>query len=150
MSTLTAEINEAIRTHLPGFVGAQLREVLEKGERNAADLKKANEHIAKLTEENKRLATTIEQITHNMVEQAELDKREKAVTEREIRQEVSDLKVTMLKERVADLKEVTLAVFANNRYKYSERAEVPFAAPHPNGYMQVTQGTATKTSETQG
>jgi hypothetical protein len=138
---LETDISDALTRNLPQSVGAVLRDRLAEADKNEAALKSANGSLKKLEE---RLADLLrrEKFDYELIERAnKLGAAEAALALREatikLREECAQL-------RVSDMKELTLAVFANNRFKYSSTGyeSVPVMNAGYQSLQQTTRGTA--------
>lgn len=154
---ITDEIKRTIETQLPAMVGDVLKQRLAQ-----ADALEKELAATKLSEKNYR--ERCEQLTVRIASDdaataklKEIEKRETAMAQREMECRLNEVRLECVKERVTDLKEVTLQVFANARFKYSELSTVPVGLPGiaagPGGYPtspRVETATATREVTAEG
>ena len=138
---ITAEIKEVIRQNLPAAVGEELRAALTR--LDELENKVVPQQALQISNLNAKLAKDmgVEFREQKAAERERtVDAREIAVTKREIEIKIIEVKLECAAQRVADLKEVTLSVFANARFKYSESGCTTVGATDRNGYVQSVGG----------
>lgn len=153
---ITQDIQKAIENQLPSAVGDVLKQRLQQAETDAnkvaaleSSLKTTRQERDTLLEINKNATAAFDKLSHDY---SDILDREAAVTIREKEMFLNELRVQMYQERIADLKQVTLAVFANNKYKYTESGFVPCYNPptSPGGMGYTSQQNTSKTVEGEG
>lgn len=145
------EMKAVIDKNLPAELGTALKTRLQYAEEDAERVKMLTKKMADL--ESKIAFLEDERRAHTALDkrQTQLDEREKAVGYLEMRKEMLVLQQKICDTRVADMKEIVLAVFANNHFKYmlSEGGQVPFAGA-PGSYPQSAPFSRTVTGEGTG
>ena len=131
--TLNEELSAAVSKHLPSVVGEQLKMLLAEGEHSKRKLDTERGLNAALSKRVAELEAREKQELELQKLERELAKRETAVVEREISCRVAEAVMKERDARLADLKEVTLAVFANNRYKHTVTEDVIVPMQGQNG-----------------
>ncbi len=136
---IMVKIQDAIRSTLPTQIGEELQKVLKEAEEN----KKA---LYYEKHEHNGTKQKLQELERRVVSQTEIEKRVQSVIDRETKvtlrehaAELNEYKVTAATQRVADLKEVTLAVFANSKFKY-ERSSSGNAPVATNPGQGVSSG----------
>ena len=144
---LSDEINQSIQKHLPMAVGEELRAVLNR----AAETSKEAERQKVLADQR---YVKIQELEAKLSESRDLDSRlaklnelDKSLREREFKVLVAEKVHEERVERIRDLKEVTMSVFSNNRFKYTETGSVPIMRP---GNAYPVYHSSTKTTEGEG
>lgn len=133
---MQTELFNVIKKNIPEEASGFLKQFIEEAQRNeviAADYKKANERLTEerdsLRDQLVKAQNLINEFKANVLAVKEredvVEKREKEVTRREIRMEVSDLKVEEAQKRNADLFQITSMVFKNPVYKHRTIENVP-------------------------
>lgn len=130
---LLAEFQDVIRKNLPAHLGDELQKLLADGVTTKQKLADTTHSLrsknAECEELNRRVTSE-----RKLIEREEaVKKREDEVLKREIKMELNEYKVTAAAERIADLKAVTLAVFANNQFKYERQSHSNKQVPAPSG-----------------
>lgn len=148
---MNADIIDAINKNLPSAVGEVLRKRLEQAadlEKRFADLEGKYNDVAK---ERNRLVDVVTQGKTIAEREAAADKKLEELKKKEIAAALIDLREHHAQERVQELKELTLAVFANSRMKYSttERVMHPIQPFGTNQYGTTVTGENTKTTVVQ-
>lgn len=149
---ITDDINKLIAQQLPAAVGDVLKQRLALCDKLEAGEAARVTQITNLINKNAELVANEEATKKRAFanEQASilLDKRETAVTARELKVELNEFKVTAANEKADAVQAVVLAVFANNRYKY--QVEEFGSLPRPNnstGYGDTVGVSSTKKVE---
>ena len=142
------DIQDAINKNLPTQVGEALKKRLEQADQMERTLVTKSETINSLEATVKRLKD-YEETSKNFAQ------RELVVAkaEREIEVSKAVMKETQcMTSRMLDMnKEIVLAVFANSKYKYTEKETKNFVTPSGSPpYPQVTTVTDVNTIETEG
>jgi len=132
---LQEKIREAIDTSLPTEVGTALKQRLEQADRDAEAVVEMTEGIRKKNDIMQSQEHMIAELKANEKIAAELDAREREIT---LREKLIELKEQHANARVADMRSLVEAVFANNRFKYSMTGQVPVADGNGCVYSQPT------------
>lgn len=145
MSELHEKLMGEVKKHLPQLVGAELQEVLEQAKKDAAEVKDLKERLDAQIKKVGKLEVDLSVAKALNKRADDLDAQARA---QEVRAAVMLEREVSMAARLADLKEVTLAVFANSRFKYSESGSVPLMMPGQNGCQPyVASGAVTKHAE---
>jgi hypothetical protein len=157
---MNAEINDIINKNLPAQVGEVLKQRLILADQEAQRLKDALGAIESLTREIKSLERQVRENNEIRARIDALNKGEAKLLEKQVAldkdEAVLKVRTEMTNQMIGMNKDIVLAVFANNKMKYSESALVPFAfhsPPTPNNSFpspQTTTLTANKTIEVTG
>ena len=150
------DILDAIDKSLPNMVGDTLKKRLEQADFESANLKKVQEKVNGLEAELTRYKTLDSKFV-------DLEKRDRATSSKEselnnretilkLNEEFFKIKNDLISGRLQDNKEIVMAVFANNKIKYSEFGSSPMLIqPSQNGmYPNIQQQPFSKTNEVTG
>lgn len=149
---ITPEITKAIESQLPAAISSIIVERLSQVSSLESQLAEARRDRDAVHERNKQLSARESEVSiqhgTQLAKQGELTLREAELVKREAKCALNEVRLEMTQARITDLKEVTLAVFANSKLKYFESYSHPVAVPSSGGYVQNHSGS--KTVETQG
>lgn len=146
------DIRNAIEKHLSHEVGAALKERLAQADKDAAEM-------IRLGHENTRLVQENAELKHKVSKFDAIEKKIGELHDQELRtrQALTDQAIVTLREqhateRVKDMKDIVLAVFANAKFKYmvSEGGVLPMAAGAPGSYPSSQAFSRTATGEGEG
>jgi len=143
-TTLVAAMQEQIRQSLPAHLSEALQLELKELARLRANVEPAKQALADLRARFEQAQSTIETLETALEKHVELAKREEACIGREIRLEISDLKVQMAFERVRDLKEITNTVFRSRVFTERLEGYTPVGVPS-GGYPSTGNTNTTRT-----
>jgi len=145
------QIQEIVRKNLPAEMGEQLRQFMNEAESQKKSLQYANERIKAFEASTAAKDTEIATLKEKLKLSGDLDKREKDVTQREIR---LDLMTAQIREgaavhRADEMKELVSLIFKNPRIVKSVTSsdQVPVVMPgnsYPSTAMTSKQETTTK------
>ena len=138
------KVRDAIREHLPELQAAELREYLERipelekenthlhhmlksKQENLDEIRKVNEHLADTLQTNER-------------KHQELEEREAALVEREIKHKLLVAKADHEKQRVEDHQKMVELIFRNTQVRESWTGSKPTFIPHHTDGYNNTQG----------
>lgn len=123
---LPAELSEVIQRNLPEMVGKELRDRLEKGEKDAAELARLRQR-AGVEESLNTKQRDLENRASKLAEtEARLAARDTNLT---LREGLIELREKYAADRVTEMRSVVQDVFRNNYLKYMERGNAPLAVP---------------------
>jgi hypothetical protein len=126
MSEMMAMINAAIEKNLSAEIGTALKERLAKADQDAIELRQAKADVQQMKEESYKQKDRADRLARDhdamMKRCGDLDGREKALA---IREATIELREGCASARIADMKYIVEAVFANNRFKYSMTGYMP-------------------------
>lgn len=113
------EIKAIIEKNLPAQVGETLKQVLDKGERDAKELDSLKEINQKNVNEIRRLEEVISNYRALDARNSALESREKAASEKEAKFEADQLKYQLQseKEKTEFVKDVALGLVRNINYR---------------------------------
>lgn len=114
---MLADIQDAINKNLPTQVGEALKKRLEEADKNDRLIVEYKAEETRLRAEVSRLKNLDDIAKTFATRESALVKAERVL---EIAQAVSKVRDEVTGNRLADLKEVVLAVFANSKFKYKE------------------------------
>jgi len=151
--TIKQQFDAAIREHLPGMVGDELRKVLEDYEATKEKLNKAEGYVRDVEARNEKYRSA-------MLAHSNLDSRERQANEKDkqLEQRERNLQVEMLKVELDIQRKVTdhYATFMhmlarNTLFRRTFFGDVPVGVSHPdqygNGNQAVTAGVTQETTE---
>ncbi len=151
MSELSTRIQAAIKAALPEHLSQELQSILHAGDQ-------ARARVEQLVEANTKLMAEV--TAHKVLEgqrlevikrEGEVTKREHTVLLRELKAELNEFKVAAAEQRTKDLKDVTLAVFANSQFKYERMTTGYQNVAVPAGSCLMGASTnSTETIKTEG
>ncbi len=150
MSTLTQEIEQAIKNNLPSVVGDQLRLRLSQADTAELNFKNAQASVANL---QARLDAALAQNIQQKLladREAAVAKRETDVLAREVRQDLQKLAVELADKRAVDALALAHGVFANAKFKYEETKEVPLVRQYFNNGVPSSDYVAPSVSTERG
>lgn len=121
--SIIKEIETIVSQHVPELARHAILDALKSGDEAITKMKSINEELSSLKNsltakdnEFRALESKYHAVSSDL---NTLRQRELQLQAREIRCNLNEVKIEALTERIKDLKEVTLAVFANNHFKYS-------------------------------
>jgi len=146
---LMAQMDALVREHLPEKVGATLRKELDRLEKVEEELE-ATDRKLKQTEHNLFLVSELKLKKEDLdAREVEISAKEKALAAQErildIKKEVMAAVAAERDLRIADLKQVTTSVFANNRFKYERSGHHDVVNPDSYGPDGCYHGPTTAT-----
>jgi hypothetical protein len=134
---LMAQMDALVREHLPEKVGATLRKELDRLEKVESELIHTKADLVtakiKIEELNKLKLKKVDLTTRAN----ELDNRQEALAVQQRGLDIKEAVMTAVESeralRIADLKQVTTSVFANNRFKYERHGHHDVVNPDSYG-----------------
>lgn len=118
-SDLSADIKAAIQKNLPAEVADSLRAYLAQAEKDKTEIEQLNSTVKGQGQLVADQRASIDSLTAKLAKHADLDGREKIVSEREhkIKVEIAELKMTEAEKRATELRNVLEIVFKSPVYR---------------------------------
>lgn len=151
---MLSDILEVIKKAVPAHLSDELKKQLEEGQNAIRNLVTASEKIQRLTSELTVANKIIENHTHISKREAELKTKEAEIAAKLqtlfVQEAVYNCKAEQVNGRLADMKEIVLAVFANSKFKHSVQESYSGSQNQPNGSSHSNYGNKTTNSESEG
>lgn len=143
------QIQEIVRKNLPAEVGDQLKKHLQDAEATARKLQMVEDDLKAKRQDLLQRDAEIARLNGLLKTSGDLDKREKDVTAREIRQEIAiaDIKRLEAEKRAEGLFTLVGQVFRNPRFVTNESSSIN--KPTATGGMHYTNDSKTTTQDTE-
>lgn len=143
------QIQEIVRKNLPAEMGEQLRQFMNEAESQKKSLGYANERIKSFEASVASKDADIVKLTDKLKLAGDLDKREKDVTQREIRLDVmtAQIREGAAVHRADEMKELVSIIFKNPRIVKTAMSNemVPVVMPG-NSYPQTSNASKNETT----